>query len=52
MKRGSAYVGPPLQNCPERAVAVSAPPPDPRAVRTTQHQPGQADVQFSLPGRH
>ncbi|HEY2631148.1 MAG TPA: hypothetical protein VGI26_02085, partial [Solirubrobacteraceae bacterium] len=39
-------------NCPDRAVAVSAPPPDPRAVEMAHHPPGQADVQHSLSGRH
>ena len=37
---------------PRRAIVVSAPPPDPRAVEVAHHPPGQADVQNSLPGRH
>jgi hypothetical protein len=41
-----------IQSCPERAVVVSAPLPDPRAVKATHHPPGQVDVQYSLPGRH
>jgi hypothetical protein len=39
-------------DCPDRAVTVSAPSPDPRAVETAQYAPGQTDVQHSLSGRH
>ena len=39
-------------SCPDRAIVISASPPDPRAVEVAQHPPGQADVQNSLPGRH
>ncbi len=48
----SVQVGMCTQDCPERAANVSAPPPDPRAMKTAQHPPGQTDVQNSLPGRH
>jgi hypothetical protein len=41
-----------LPSCPDRAVTVSASPPDPRAVEMAHYPPGQADVQNSLPGRH
>jgi hypothetical protein len=40
-----------VQDCPDRAVVVSVPPPDPRAVKMAHHLPGQADVQSSLSGR-
>lgn len=47
-----AQAGMKPQDCPDSAVVVSAPPPDPRAVKTAHHPPGQTDVQHSLPGRH